>query len=96
MADADADEEIVGKPVKLVPESTEDPDAERDEAEVVAVAAINASGSNVYELADGFAEERERYNELRDLILMFVRVSWAEDQHILICPKFWVHTSLDE
>lgn len=77
--DADADAETVDKVVEVATDLTDDPDVERDEAEVDAVAAINASESNVNELADGFAEERDEYNKLKDLMLIFVKVFWAEE-----------------
>ncbi|QDS72916.1 hypothetical protein FKW77_007890 [Venturia effusa] len=54
--------------------------------EVVAVTAINLRGSKVYELAAGLTEEREEYNEFKAPLLIFVRVSCAEDQQMFIWP----------
>jgi hypothetical protein len=84
VAEADAEVELVD----------EESEVDRDVEEVVAVAAIKARGSNVYELAEGFAEVREEYNEFSELLLIFVRVSWAELQQMLIWPEVCVHISL--
>lgn len=91
-ADAEAELEVVDENEEVVP-MLEEP-VDRDVDEVVAVTAINLRGSKVYELAVGLAEDREEYNEFNEPLLIFVRVSWAEDQHIFIWPLVWVHISL--
>lgn len=62
--------------------------------EVVCVAAINAAGLKAQELADGDAELSDEYVSFSVLLLMFVRMSWAEFQQMLICPEVLVQTSL--
>lgn len=92
VADAEAELEVVDENEEVVPMPEEPVDW--DVEEVVAATAINLRGSKVYELAVGLAEDREEYNEFKSPLLMFVRVSWAEDQHIFIWPFVWVHISL--
>jgi hypothetical protein len=62
--------------------------------EVVCVAAINVSGLNDQELADGDAELSDEYVSFSVLLLIFARMSWAEFQQMLICPEVLVQTSL--
>jgi hypothetical protein len=65
-----------------------------EEEDVVAVAAISAAGLKDQELADGDAELSDEYVSFRVLRLMFVRMSCAEFQQMLICPVVLVQTSL--
>jgi hypothetical protein len=59
-------------------------DVDDVEEDVVAVTAIRRIGSNVYELAAGFAEVRDEYTSCNALLLIFVRVLCAELQQTFI------------
>jgi len=85
VAEGEADEDAELEPAdEAVDVMLEDPTVDFETEDVVAVAAIKTRGLKVYELAEGLAEAREEYADCSALLLMLVRVSWAELQQILI------------